>query len=43
MAYAKHFEQPLTPSHIAAIMDIFGWEPSALPMFNEEALAAVVA
>ena len=42
MAYAKHFEQPLTPSHIAAIMDIFGWEPSALPMINEEALAAVV-
>ena len=34
-AYIRLFEQPLNDTHIAAILALFGWEPSALPMQDE--------
>lgn len=35
-AYIKLFEQELSQEHISAILSLFGWEPSALPLIGEE-------
>ena len=31
-AYVELFSNPLSDTHIAAILALFGWEPSVLPM-----------
>lgn len=31
-AYIDLFSSPLSDTHIAAILALFGWEPSALPL-----------
>ena len=31
-AYVELFSQPLSDSHIAAILALFGWEPPAAPL-----------
>lgn len=33
-AYVRLFDQPLTDIHIRAILALFGWEPSVLPLFD---------
>lgn len=38
-AYAKLFEQPLTEVHIKAILAVFGWEPSVLPLMGHDGVA----
>lgn len=35
-AYVQLFEKPLTDTHIKAILALFGWEPSVLPLFADE-------
>ena len=39
-AYVDRFSNPLSDMHIAAILALFGWEPSVVPM---QELPAVVA
>lgn len=39
-AYTKLFEQALSQEHIAAILSLFGWEPSVLPLMEEEMVEA---
>lgn len=34
--YAKLFEQPLADAHIKAILALFGWEDSSLPLMGQE-------
>lgn len=38
-AYAELFSRPLTDGQIAAILALFGWDPSILPLHEEPAVA----
>lgn len=35
-AYVQLFDKPLSDEHISAILALFGWEPSALPLTAQE-------
>jgi hypothetical protein len=39
-AYIRLFEQPLSDAHIAAVLALFGWEPSVLPMQDDDVVGA---
>lgn len=38
--YAKLFERPLADGHIQAILALFGWDTSALPMLEHDMVVA---